>query len=273
MKKILILFIILPICCVAQTVDDFSDGDFTANPTWIGTDTSFKINNNFQLQSAGTEAGEAYLVIASEANPEGLTDQREVTKQSNLSCLGLGQVGFSPFGRRTFGSPRHFSPRNDEKEWRFWIRENFSPSANNYAEVWLCADTVALPNARRGYFLRFGAAGSQDAIELYRKDPQGEYLIAKGTDAAIASSFKVAVKVNRDSEGRWTVATDYDNMGNYTLEAEGSDNTYPVEGYFGFYLKFNSSNARKFYFDDIDIGPEIIDTEPPKLLLLEVLDT
>ena len=161
---------------------------------------------------------------------------------------------------------------DDETEWRFWIRETFSPSTNNYAEVWLCADTSELPLAMQGYFLRFGSAGSQDAIELYRKDPGGEHLILKGADAAIASSFKVAVKVNRDDNGHWTLATDYDNLGNYAVEAEGDDDTYPVDGYFGFYLKFTASNARKFYFDDVYVGPKIIDTEPPELLGLEVMD-
>ena len=227
MRKIVLLFLILPIYCVAQVFDDFSDGDFTENPSWIGTDTCFKVNNNFQLQSTATTAGDAWLVIA--------------------------------------------RPCNDV-EWRFWLRENFSPSANNYAEVWLSADTIVLPYATRGYFLRFGTAGSQDAIALYRKEGSTETLICRGPDAAIASSFKVAVKVKRGADGQWTLATDYDNIGNYTVEAEGFDNTYPVEGFFGFYLHFTSSNAKKFYFDDIYIGPEIIDTEPPELLSLEVQD-
>ena len=245
MKKIVLLFLILPIYCSAQVFEDFSDGDFTVNPTWIGTDTSFKINNNYQLQSTASTAGDAWLVIA--RTPKGSPTEWEVTeatRQSNLNPI----------------------------EYRFWLRENFSPSANNYAEVWLSADTVALPFASRGYFLRFGSAGSQDAIELYRKDPNGETLICRGPDAAIASSFKMAVKVNRSTEGHWTIATDYDNIGNYTLDAEGFDDTYPVEGYFGFFLHFTASNAKKFYFDDIYIGPEIIDTEPPELLGLEVQD-
>ena len=216
-----------PVMASAQVFDDFSDGDFTENPTWMGTDTSFKVNNSFQLQSAATTAGDAWLVTAIASN---------------------------------------------DVEWRFWLRENFSPSANNYAEVWLSADTVVLPYATRGYFLRFGAAGSQDAIELYRKDGSTETLVCRGPDATIASSFKVAVKVKCSADGQWTLATDYDNIGNYTVEAEGFDNTYPVEGYFGFYLHFTSSNAKKFYFDDIYIGPEIIDTEPPELLSIEVQD-
>ena len=227
MKRILLLFLILPICSTAQVFDDFSDGNFTDNPTWFGTDTSFTVNSNGQLQSAASSAGEAWLSTVVE----------------------------------------------NAMEWRFWIREAFSPSTNNYTEVWLCADTSELSLATRGYFLRFGSAGNQDAIELYRKENTNETLICQGTPGAIASSFKVAVKVNRDNEGHWSLATDYDNTGMYGIEAEGDDNTYPIEGCFGFYLKFTASNAHKFYFDDVYIGPKIIDTEPPKLLSLETPDT
>lgn len=228
MRTILLLFLILPFVAFSQVQDDFSDGDFTSNPAWVGTDTSFMVNSSLQLQSNASAAGEAWLATS--------------------------------------------LPRQDELEWRFWIRESFSPSTNNYAEVWLCADTSELPLATRGYFLRFGAAGSQDAIELYRKDPLGEQLVCRGVEAAIASSFKVNVKVNRDAEGRWTLATDYGDGGSYTVESEGVDDTYPVEGCFGFYLRFTASNARKFYFDDIYVGPKTIDVEPPELLGVEVPD-
>ena len=230
MRTTLLLFLFLPLWALAQVTDDFTDGDFTANPTWIGTDTSFIVNTNLQLQSASTVAGEAWLSLVN-APQEAPIDV----------------------------------------EWRFWIRENFSPSTNNYAEVWLAADTADLTQAN-GYFLRFGAAGNQDAIELYRKTGGAETLICKGSDAVIASPFKVAVKVNRDQEGHWLIQTDYDNVGNYALEAEGFDDHDLPFGYFGFYIKFTASNAKKFYFDDIYVGPKIIDTDPPELLDLEVPD-
>lgn len=227
MRTTLLLFLFLPLWAIAQVTDDFSDGNFTTNPTWIGTDTCFTVNTTKQLQSAGTTAGEAWLAT--------------------------------------------LFHRVDETEWRFWIRENFSPSGNNFAEVWLASDTSDLSHAN-GFFLRFGGAGSQDAIELYRKEGAAETLICKGTEAAIASSFKVAVKVNRDAEGHWILATDYDNVGNYVIEAEGFDDHNLPEGYFGFYIKFTASNAKKFYFDDVYVGPTIIDTDPPELLDLDIVD-
>ncbi len=228
MKTTWLLLLFLPLGLWGQVVDDFSDGDFTENPAWVGMDSCFTVNSNGQLQSAATTAGESWLSLA--------FDGRE------------------------------------EWEWRFWIRENFSPSANNYAEVWLVADSANLLHASKGYYLRFGAAGNQDAIELYRRDLSGDQLVCQGTPAAIASAFKVGVKVNRDNEGRWRVQTDDENMGIYSLEAEGVDDTYPCSGYFGFCIRYTASNAKKFYFDDIYIGPTVVDTVPPELNHIEVRD-
>ena len=157
-------------------------------------------------------------------------------------------------------------------EWQFWIREAFAPSGNNYSDVWLSADNADLTQATQGYFLRFGEGGSHDAIELFRKDADGQQSICRCTDDAIAASFAVFVKVNCDREGNWMIQTCYDNSGIYIIEAQGVDDTYGRGGFFGFWSKFTSSNAKKFYFDDVYVGPRIADHEPPVLLSCGVLD-
>ncbi len=157
-------------------------------------------------------------------------------------------------------------------EWRFWIRENFSPSGNNYADVWLMADSADLSRAMSGFFLRFGASGSSDAIELYQKDGPALTLVCQGAPGAIASSFKTSVKVACDSLGHWILATDPDAVGSYAVEAEGLSEPCPRKGFFGFLITFTASNAKKFYFDDIYVGPEVIDTVPPHWVQLEVKD-
>lgn len=156
-------------------------------------------------------------------------------------------------------------------EWRFWIRENFSPSGNNYADVWLAADKANLQEASSGFFLRFGAPGSNDAVELYHKDGTATTLVCRGTDGAIANAFKKAVKVVCDTLGHWTVATDPEAVGNYMVEAQGQALPCPREGFFGFLITYTASNAKKFYFDDVYVGPEVVDTIPPRWLRLEVL--
>ena len=228
MKKTLILLFLLPLTIVAQVTDDFSDGDFTQNPTWTGTMDKFIVNNNLQLQLDAEEAGTAYLSLPVQ--------------------------------------------EYESMEWQFWIREAFSPSGNNFTDVWLCADNADLSQVTQGYFLRFGEGGSSDAIELIRKDADGQQSVCRGREGAIASSFAVAVKVNCDREGNWVIQTCYDNSGIYIVEAQGTDDTYGRNGYFGFHSIFTASNAKKIYFDDIYVGPRIIDHEPPILLTCEVHD-
>lgn len=159
-----------------------------------------------------------------------------------------------------------------EMEWRFWIREAFSPSGNNYTDVFLCADNADLTQVTQGYFLRFGEGGSSDAITLFRKDSDGEQSICRGIEATIAASFSVAVKVNCDREGNWTIQTCYDDFGVYTTEAQGVDDTYSRSGHFGLLSVFTKSNAKKIYFDDVYVGPRVVDNEPPALLSTSVVD-
>ena len=228
MKKILLLLLLLPLSLLAQVTDDFSDGDFTQNPTWSGTTEQYIVNNSKQLQLNAEGEGTAYLSLP-------------VTEYESM-------------------------------EWQFWIREAFAPSGNNYSDVWLSANNADLSLATQGYFLRFGEAGSSDAIILYRKDADGQQQVLRGTEGAIAASFAVSVKVNCDREGNWMIQTCYDNSGIYLIEAQGTDDTYGRGGHFGFWSKFTSSNAKKFYFDNVYVGPRIADHEPPELLTCEVLD-
>ena len=65
MKKVF-LVVLMHYCYFitnAQFTDNFSDGDFTNNPAWSGTDTKFIVNGDFKLQSNGddTAADELFL--------------------------------------------------------------------------------------------------------------------------------------------------------------------------------------------------------------------
>ena len=47
----------------AQITDGFTDGNFTLNPNWIGSDTKFEVNNSFQLHSKSTTSDSIFLVL------------------------------------------------------------------------------------------------------------------------------------------------------------------------------------------------------------------
>jgi len=67
MGKTLLIFMLLSVkLAFGQVVDDFSDGNFTANPTWMGQTTLFNINAAKQLQSSlSSTAQTVNLVTAS----------------------------------------------------------------------------------------------------------------------------------------------------------------------------------------------------------------
>ncbi len=65
--RIYLLFLLLsmmPFLVKAQIQDDFSDGDFTNNPTWSGTDAQFKINTSDKLQLSSSGSDTSYLSTA-----------------------------------------------------------------------------------------------------------------------------------------------------------------------------------------------------------------
>ena len=219
LRSLAYLILIMPISCLSQVYDDFSDGDFTDNPAWSGSTSMFKINNDKQLQLNAESSGNAELFC-------------------DLSMADSGDM-----------------------EWHFWLREAFAPSTNNFADIYLCDK----------YFVRFGEAGSNDVIELWRVDGSNNISICRGTDTFIASSFSAFFKITRNANGLWKIYVDKTGNDGYAIEAQGVDDVYSASGRFGLKVTFSASNAKKVYLDDVYFGPLIVDTQPPSLINLTVL--
>src|ERR1043166_1388013 len=64
MKHILLILLMLPCIAVCQVNDNFSDGDFSNNPSWLGDSSQFIVNSqkSLQLHSSGTDS--SYLSTA-----------------------------------------------------------------------------------------------------------------------------------------------------------------------------------------------------------------
>ena len=233
MRPILLLSLLIFVfqVCRAQVSDDFSDGNFNENPAWLGSDSLFIINEEYQLQLNSNYGGEAWLSADYE--------------------------------------------KHKETEWRFWIKEKFSPSSKNFCDVFLYSDTQELKTCKTAYILRFGESGSYDVVELLRIDNGELTSLCRGTDTFIASSFSTFIKITYEESNNWKIFVDKVGNGNYKLEATAFDDKFASlnqNASFGFYCTFTNSNTKQFYFDNIYIGPKIIDSVAPELINCEIID-
>jgi len=61
---VFLVLMIMSLLIEAQVIDDFSDGDFTKNPTWVGDTAKFEINESLQLHLNASGADTSVLVTA-----------------------------------------------------------------------------------------------------------------------------------------------------------------------------------------------------------------
>ncbi len=154
----------------------------------------------------------------------------------------------------------------DNKEWRFWTKQTFSPSGSNYGRVYLTSTSGDLTTDPDGFYLQLGEAGSSDAIRLFKAVGGVHTEIATGTLGQIATSFTIGVRVLRDNAGNWSVYVDPAGGENYTLEASTTDATNLLGTHFGMVNVYTMSNATKFFYDSIYVGNEILDLTAPTLV-------
>lgn len=156
-------------------------------------------------------------------------------------------------------------------QWTFYIKQSFAPSGNNFGRVYLASDQANLKGPLNGYYLRFGEAGSLDAVELFRQTGTTSTSVCRGTDGQIAASFAIGVKVTRDAAGNWTLSVDPAGGTAYALQASGTDNTYTTTGFFGVACVYTISSSTKFYFDDFYNGVPVVDITPPSIVSSTVI--
>lgn len=157
----------------------------------------------------------------------------------------------------------------EKKEWHLTTRQEFSPSGNNFARIYLTAAAPDLASDPDGMYLQLGEPGSADAVRLYKSISGVAVELLSGATGQIASSFSIGIKVLRDSTGQWELFIDDSGGTNYVTAGVVFDSSTLLGTHSGIFQQYTISNATKFYYDDIYIGDEIIDSIPPIVLSAE----
>ena len=230
--NIWLLGLILPLSQIqAQLTEDFSDGDFTSNPTWVGDASNFIVNGSMELQlNAPAVTDTSYLVT---------------------------ETGILDFANTV--------------TWEFRMSLLFSPSSNNSGRFYLCSNQENLKGSLDGYYIRIGESGSVDKVKLYRQDGTSSTLLATGIYGAYGVNPDARVRVTRDLAGNWLVEADSSGGTNFIFEAGATDADHRFSKYSGVWCKYTTSNSGNFIFDDISIsGNVIIDNDPPVVVTANV---
>jgi hypothetical protein len=179
---------------------------------------------------------------------------------------GTGELQLnSVLAGASYLSTPHLLSNLTNKEWQIKVRQTFSPSSSNFGKVFLTADNADMNLVQNGYYLLFGETGSTDAIRLYNLTNGTATQICAGTNGQISASCNASVKVKRDAAGLWSLYADLSGGTNYTLLSSGTDASNLLGTHFGVLCTYTISNATKFYYDNVYIGPEILDLTPPVL--------
>jgi len=211
----------------AQVTDDFSDGDFTANPTWtLNAPLDFTVVAG-QLKSANTTTNSNFYI--------------STTNTMATSC-----------------------------QWEFYVNLQFSTSGTNYVDVYLISDVANLQSAGiNGYFVRIG--NTADEISLYRRSGATvtNTMIIDGVNGSVASSNNlIKIKVTRNASNVFTLERDMTGTGTgYVTEGSVTDATHTTSTSFGFFIQQSTASfIQKHIFDDIIVGPIVVDVTPPSLI-------
>jgi len=157
-------------------------------------------------------------------------------------------------------------------EWDFWIKESFAPSDNNNARIYLMSDVANLKGPVNGYYVRLGENGSFDSVDLWEQSGNTHTKIIDGVNSHCAATTNtLRIKVTRDATGNWNLLSDTTGGTNFQPEGTAFDATHTSSAFFGIFSKYTVSNITKFYYDDIYVGPIVVDVTPPSISSLSVI--
>lgn len=160
-------------------------------------------------------------------------------------------------------------------EWNFWVRNAFSPSTQNFTRFYLVSDTNILTAPLNGYYIQIGGiTGNQDSLMLYRQNGLVRTWLAGGRPATVSKTNNILrIRVLHDNNGNWSIYSDTTGGYNYVLEASAVDQQITTSKYMGIFFRYTSGNANNCFLDDVYAGPVLIDSDPPQITQIDIVDS
>ncbi len=152
----------------------------------------------------------------------------------------------------------------DDTEWDIWLKISLAPTLGNNERIYLVSDQQNLKGSLNGYGIYLGP--NKD-VEMFKQTGLSSVNIFTGIAQHVSKTVNsISLKITRDHNGLWSIYSDTTGGGNYVPEGNPfTDISYYTTNYFGIFCLYTISNATKFYFDDIYIGPIKVDTIPPAI--------
>jgi len=220
-----ILFAFLFASVSAQVVENFSDGDFTNNPSWTGDAAKFIVSGSFELQSNGNPSAGDTLALTT-----------ATTLIDSVEFLFRVKLDFNP------------SSTNFTRIYFVSDNANLRTALNGYyiqlGETGT-SDTIKI----------FRQTGTTSSLVF-----TGNAEVINSS----ATSVNITFRITRKAGGNWEVYADRLGGSNYTLYGNFTENTHSVTTHFGFFGRYTTASRYNMYrFDDVNIREIVGDTTKP----------
>ncbi|WP_187262574.1 lamin tail domain-containing protein [Pontibacter beigongshangensis] len=212
-QTLLILFLLFPFLSKGQLQENFSDGNFTQNPTWTGNTGSFLVNTAGQLQSNGPAVTGTTLTLSTSLEAvtgtvwEFWANLRLATSSGNYADIFL------------ISDSEDLSGSNSG----YFVRIGGTP------------DEVSLFRKDRGGNPVYVINGQDGTI-----GSSANNVVRVRVTRSVSQEWHLEIDLTGQGQS-------------YVSQGTATDATYTRSGYFGLVLRYSSANSRNFYFDDFSV--------------------
>ncbi|MFN8279556.1 MAG: lamin tail domain-containing protein [Saprospiraceae bacterium] len=197
-------------------------------------------------------------------NWRGDTSQFNINNERKLQLFATGG-GVSTIYRRI--------ELDTVASWRCTVELQFSPSASNKLRIYLMQDTM-LASASSGYFVEIGENGNTDRWRLFSFGPGQLILLGQGEAGRMAFEPILFQFMCTRKNAQWFIEVNYGKDLNDTETVTLPDSSFlkTSTGWFGIQCIYTATRADKFLFDDIQAGKIPVDTTPPEISNINVIE-